>query len=55
VSTFECPPISSLSPEQLARKVFRGPLRDQAAILPAMEQECIDAAIENFRIGMNIT
>ena len=55
VSTFECPAISLLSPEQLARKVFRGALREQAAVFPAKEQEFVDAAIDNFLIGMNIT
>jgi len=55
VSTFECPAISLLSLEQLARKVFRGALREQAAVFLAMEQDFIDAAIDNFLIGMNIT
>ena len=55
VATFECPAISALSPEELARKVFRGALGVQAAVFPAMEEEFIQAATENFLIGMNIT
>ena len=55
VATFECPAISALSPEELARKVFRGALGVQAAVSPAMEEEFIQAATENFLIGMNIT
>ena len=53
--TFECPAISALSPEELARKVFRGALGVQAAVFPAMEQTFIQAATENFLIGMSIT
>jgi len=55
VVTFECPAISALSPEELARKVFRGALGVQAAVFPAMEQEFIQAATDNFLIGMSIT
>jgi len=55
VVTFECPAISALSPEELARKVFRGALGVQAAVFPAMEQDFIQAATDNFLIGMNIT
>ena len=55
VVTFECPAISSLFPEELARKVFRGALGVQAAVFPAMEQEFIQAATDNFLIGMSIT
>ena len=55
VVTFECPAISALSPEELARKVFRGALGVQAAVFPAMGQEFIQAATDNFLIGMSIT
>ena len=55
VEMFECPAISALSPEELARKVFRAALGEQAAVFPAMEEEFIQAATENFLIGMNIT
>jgi len=52
---FECPAISGLTAEQLARKVFRGALREQAAAFPHIEQQFVDAANDNFLIGMNIT
>jgi len=52
---FECPAIRGLTAEQLARKVFRGALREQAAAFPHIEQQFVDAANDNFLIGMNIT
>eukprot|EP00168_Porphyra_purpurea_P001365 TRINITY_DN11689_c0_g1_i1.p1 TRINITY_DN11689_c0_g1~~TRINITY_DN11689_c0_g1_i1.p1 ORF type:complete len:324 (+),score=32.94 TRINITY_DN11689_c0_g1_i1:1275-2246(+) len=52
---FECPAISGLTAEQLARKVFRGALREQAAAFPHIEQQFVDAASENFLIEMNVT
>jgi len=52
---FECPAISGLTAEQLARKVYQGALREQAAAFPHIEQQFVDAANDNFLIGMNIT
>jgi len=55
VVTSECPAISALSPEELARKVFRGALCVLAAVFPAMEQEFIQAATDNLLISMSIS
>eukprot|EP00168_Porphyra_purpurea_P017061 TRINITY_DN5745_c0_g1_i1.p2 TRINITY_DN5745_c0_g1~~TRINITY_DN5745_c0_g1_i1.p2 ORF type:complete len:351 (+),score=27.42 TRINITY_DN5745_c0_g1_i1:1623-2675(+) len=52
---FECPAVSRLSAELLARKVFRGALLDQAAALAHNEQEFIESSNDNFLIGMSIT
>jgi len=52
---FECPAISGLTAEKLARKVFRGALREQVAAFPHIEQQFVDAANDNFLIGMNST
>jgi len=51
----ECPAIGGLMAEQLARKVFRGALREQAAAFSHIAQQSVEGANEHFPIGINIT